>query len=300
MKFFYRQLFVAFLLCGCAINAKAVNDTLTVGEVFNWQVGDSFIYRAHRVFIPPPQLVYAPLTGFSVVSRADYNDTIDYEVNYINPNQTKHFIFSKRDTLMYRYGKPIFTNTTVLGASVTTCDTQANCILSFYTDSVINGASSIYHQTAYHDSIGNNSVWYWTHYSERIGITHYEYYSMNQTPNVDFVDSHGFDLVYYKSGNTTWMDSALYYVIGISEQTPAPTFHLSPNPATDALTITADNQAPVMVSIYSATGVLMGNYQKPAAGALSIPVNNLPPAYYMLKLSDSDGLSATKGFIVTR
>ena len=55
-----------------------------------------------------------------------------------------------------------------------------------------------------------------------------------------------------------------------------------------------------MVSIYSATGVLMGSYQKPAAGALSLPVNNLPPAYYMLKLRDSDGLSAVRGFIVGR
>lgn len=73
-----------------------------------------------------------------------------------------------------------------------------------------------------------------------------------------------------------------------------------PNPTTDQLTITADNQTPVMVSIYSATGVLMGNYQKSAAGAFTIPVSNLPPAYYLLKLSGKDGLSATKGFIVAR
>ena len=296
MKFFYRQLFVALLFCICAFNARAVNDTLTVGQIFNWQVGDSFIYRPHRVYIPPAQLVYAPLTGFSVVSRADYNDTIDYEVNYINPNQTKHFIFSRKDSLMYHYGKPIFTNTLVLGAAVTICDTQAHCVLNFYTDSVINGAASIYHSTTH--PMGASYRFY-THYSERIGITHYEYYSADPGPG-DFIDSHGFDLVYYKSGNTTWMDSALYYVVGISEQTPTPTFSLSPNPTTDQLTITADNQTPVTVSVYSTVGVLMATYQKPDAGALTIPVGNLPPAYYLLRLTDSRGLSASGKFVIVK
>ncbi len=45
---------------------------------------------------------------------------------------------------------------------------------------------------------------------------------------------------------------------------------LSPNPATDQLTITADNKEPVTVSVYNTTGVLMRSFEKPSSEPLTI------------------------------
>lgn len=88
---------------------------------------------------------------------------------------------------------------------------------------------------------------------------------------------------------------------GLNETEPSfKQVSIYPNPTTSQLTITADNPTPVTVSVYSTVGVLMATYQKPDAGALTIPVGSLPPAYYLLRVSGKDGLAATKGFIVAK
>jgi len=298
MNHLYRKVLPVFLFLFFAFNAKAVNDTLTIGQVFNWQVGDSFTYRYHQVILGQG-LVYAPLVGFTVVSRTDYPDSIDYLVAYFNnyqPNQTKHFTFPKMDTVVNRYNKQFFASTP-LSAPPTICTGQLNSVLSTYTDSIINSLPAMYCEISYPDTQGNVPLWWHTHYAEGIGITHHEYGDVGPVEVADFPDYHGYDLAYYRKGNTTWMDSTLYIYLGTNNAAPS-AFRLTPNPANSQLTITTETNEPVDVFVYDMLGDCVLTVKNCTVGSNYVKTEAFPQGYYVLKLTDRHGLSSSKGFII--
>ncbi len=288
MKFLHRKLLTALLFLFLGFNAKAVNDTLTIGQAFDWQVGDTFMYRHFTAyFITYPQTVYNQLEGFTVLSRTNYTDSIVYQVEYFNPSTTGFMTFKNPDSSVTTLGGGYHV---VFFGFMPFCDTLFNwCHQSSHIDSV-HSFLTVNYQTSSFDATFSAV------YKEQIGVW-WKYNPMWGTPAPPV--GTGISLAYYSSGSFSWLDSTLYYT-GISSPTPTPTFHLSPNPVTDRLSITTETDAPVDVLIYDMLGNCVLTHKNFSHNQVDINVHLIPPGYYLLKLTDRQGLSSSKGFIIAR
>lgn len=77
---------------------------------------------------------------------------------------------------------------------------------------------------------------------------------------------------------------------------------ISPNPATDELTVTFErgNSSSFDIYIYDITGNCVLTHKNISQTRVAEKRNFLPPGYYVLKLTDGRSLSAAKGFIIAR
>ena len=92
-------------------------------------------------------------------------------------------------------------------------------------------------------------------------------------------------------------------LLSVSEQTSAPTFQLSPNPANETITLSAETETasePFNVLVYDITGACVRNIQPNSIRSLTIPVNDLSPGYYVIKVSNGNHYLPAKGFIIAR
>jgi hypothetical protein len=86
------------------------------------------------------------------------------------------------------------------------------------------------------------------------------------------------------------------------ELTSKISFHLFPNPANDEITITTEteNEAPFDAYVYDIAGNCVLAHKGITQSRVQLKVNSLPLGYYFLKLTDSNSLLATKGFVIAR
>ena len=87
------------------------------------------------------------------------------------------------------------------------------------------------------------------------------------------------------------------------DETSPLVIHLSPNPANQTITLIAEESAssdPFNVLVYDITGACVRNIQPNSIRSLTIPVNDLSPGYYVVKVSNGNHHLAAKGFIIAR
>lgn len=103
MKYLYQKLTAALLFLFLTFNAKATNDTLTIGQAFNWSVGDTLIYRSLSTITTSHHGQTethnnSSIIGFVVLSRVDFTDSVAYVLQYFFDDTTiRNFTISNKN-----------------------------------------------------------------------------------------------------------------------------------------------------------------------------------------------------------
>jgi hypothetical protein len=298
MYFFRTTIIAVFLFLFFAFNAKAVNDTLTIGQAFDWKVGDTLVYRTFTWMDagPPYGTVYSYSGnhGFAVNNRNNLSDTIVYHITWSSGN-TDTLILSQLDSLITKFSYsilyPYFGGCQDLQGMPSSDSSWAHGSFNSF-------------QPAPIDSLASNNILYpcchggWNIlFTEKIGVRYADFGSLDFWPSGQ-EGGCGIKLVYYKSDSVRWIDPDFY--TSIPEPSPALSFHLFPNPATDGIIVSAQNQYPINISIYDIAGKCLRTVQTTSDGSLSIHIGDFPSGYYLLKVTDQNLLSASKGFVIAR
>lgn len=302
MKFFHRKFLVAFLFLGLAFNAKAVNDTLTTAQAFNWKAGDTLIFSGLQYegkMIPPAgQTVIIPMASwqniFVVNYRADDTTAITFELRNLSLNDTVSLRLADKDSLVKNFKGFNGTGIAELGGCdgddhFSGCDTMGfNCDVSYGIDTSLNDAAQVSLRNMFFES-GNEIV-----YEAGLGIVYFGFSWLQVEGDWFGCD---YKLIHYSSDSIQWN---LYN--SISEPTTSPSFHLSPNPANDEITITTEteNGTPFEAYINDITGNCVLAHKNIFQNKTDINVGSLLPGYYFLKLTYGHSLSAMKGFVIAR
>ena len=308
MNFFCRKIFTAFLFLSFAFNARAVNDSLTIGQAFNWKAGDTLVYDYFEViyFPQPPQgsgTVYQhSKNGFAVEERADFQDTIVYHLRWKN-GFADTLTLTNLDTPVTKIGYSVFYP--VLGGCeelppMPTCDSSwSNCDLNTSPQpSPIDTFESL--RIRYPRFESGWEMWF----TEKVGLRYADFTAQAYWPggSMGYSGGCGIKLVYYKSDSLTWIDPDYY--LGITETAVNQiSFQLSPNPANETITLSAETETasePFNVLVYDITGACVRNIQPNSIRSLTIPVNDLSPGYYVIKVSNGNHYLPAKGFIIAR
>ena len=75
---------------------------------------------------------------------------------------------------------------------------------------------------------------------------------------------------------------------GITESAPSPAPSLFPNPTTNAVNITTNNQSPSEVILYDITGRKL--LHQPFSGSTSLNIETLAKGIYLYQIKDKDGV----------
>lgn len=305
MKFLLRKFLAITVTLFVAFSAKATNDTLTIGQAFDWSVGDtlSYVEFTYVDYGAPQynrQYFYGPVHSIVVISRSDFIDS----TIYITKNENDS-IFTTTIThidsfpISFDY-KSIYPITLGCGSLqvVPNCDSP----LVVYCNTYVHNYNGHFFDSLLPTIVsfgGNEWGWFIT-YIKGIGIEE-SVYTSKESGNC------GIKLVYYKSDSIAWIDSAFYFPTNISETTKPTSFHILPNPATDEITLTTETDAPADIFIYDITGNCLRTITKQSAFPVTINTTDLPAGYYLLKLKHNTSSSATdngvaysKGFIIAR
>lgn len=312
MKSLLRKIFIAVLFLGFAFNVKAVNDTtLTIGQVFGWKAGDTLVYDYYEsVNFPYPP--YGPGTfnqhnhyGFTIDTRNDFPDTIIFHIRWEN-GIGDSLMLTNLDTLVTKFGYSVLYPHLNLNScsgleSMPTCDSSWSNYTFDYIDTPIDTFASLwisFPQFESHSSIS---------FTERVGLRHADMsaleYWPNPAPTMGYSGGCGIKLIYYKSDSLTWADPE-YYLSITETAANQNSLHLSPNPANETITLSAETETassePFNVLAYDITGACVRNIQTSSIRSLTIPVNDFSPGYYVIKVSNGNHHLAAKGFIIAR
>ena len=295
MKYLYQKLTAALLLLLLGFNAKATSDTLTIGQVFDWSVGDTFIYKSAQRHVTFDYNGYATESndtgrvGFVVDSRQNFTDSILYSFRYFNDTAIKYLAITHINNTI-----DTFDQLPDINLAIGVCNFRPefwSTTLFSFPDLTLNNLTT----DSFYFTLGDAT--YISAFTEKVGIknNHYDFVYWGSHIWERYYTNCSINLVYYKSASTGYIYSDVKKI-----PTPAPTFLLYPNPATDELTITTQTDAPVDVFIYDMPGncVLAHKNFRPNLGNLK--VTSLTPGYYVLKLTDQHGLASSKGFIIAR
>ncbi len=258
-----------------------------MGQAFDWSVGDTFVYKAEKTIIEIIPTGGGTSTtntyrsnetpGFVVESRTDLSDSIIYGYRYFDDTVVTNFLVPNKN-------QPL-TSVTTVDLELGYCSYYGigSNFLSFADpelNHLITDTSSWAIQNAYQSCA----------FTERVGLKNWHYFTPTGNGSYNCL----LKLVYYKSASNGFIYS------DIAEQTPAASFILYPNPATDELTITTETNEPVDVSVYDMLGKQLRSIPNSAANSIQVKVSDLSAGYYLLKLTSNRGISSTKGFIIAR
>ena len=276
MKLFYRKFLPLFLILGFAFNAMATNDTLTRAQVYNFNVGDSFEYRHY----------FKPLGTYSItsyywkvvesISHSSNGDTL-----FINYNLGNNYDLALTDLQQYEWN----TGRSSSYSSLNYCTVDTH---SSYNGRITN------------DVWPNEIFEGFVHeiYGEGLGQILHDFQGWG-----DYFVQDATTLIYYRKGAEVWGTQVLLgNVFNDIEETTKISFHLSPNPASDEITITTEarNGAALDAYVYDITGNCVATHKNISANLQNIKVFSLPPGYYFLKVTDEHANAAVRSFIVAR
>ena len=251
---------------------------------------------------------YGSLLGFTVISRQNSFDTITYTILQLPSGLPDTLIVTHIDStpavnsnfVFFKHGFTYTVPSCIVyppGYYSYGCDTSASsCNTSFYSKPDFNNRLCSSHTNGFFESS------YKVDLIEMGGILRLDFIVV-EFYNTGCPGGCSLELAYYKSDSITWMDTALYLYNNIPEQTPTPTLHLSPTPANETITLSAETETasePLNVLVYDITGACVRNIQTSSIRSLTIPVNDLSPGYYVIKVSNSNHYLAAKGFIIAR
>jgi len=265
---------IVFHLC-FVLGLKAQNDSLTIREAFNWKVGDTLVYKQSQCLTLPGNGQGAPPTyncrhfghfGFNVISRTDLNDTIIYIVNWFTNeldtlmltstnNNVKKIAFSTLfDMMYYRVGDTNYSSYCSQLEFAVSCDSVNvidDCIMSYYTDSIINSLKVVKIELPIFEMKYN------INYVEKIGLKDIEFTAL------EYLGSYGgcgMSLVYYKSDSLMWVDSSLLYTDVNDVKTKEIDFTIYPNPTTTNFIVTLPS-ATKQITITNTLGQVLQTHE---------------------------------------
>lgn len=243
---------------------------LTVGEVFDFEIGDQFQYRGSATG-QPPNAERIDITGKYYSTS---NDTVFY-VRY-------HHSYSS--TIIYENGQPVINysfynytdtvNYTSLTEPISSYDdgflqNWVNYILSVgFCDSTFNG---------YRGTSGQgfeDNIWF-REYGKGLGQVRDYYY--DGTGGISTLNN---QLFYYKKGNET---CGIPDVVNTDNIPISKELSLYPNPAKDVVSFNIDKEVNVTFAIWNMTGRQIQS-GKAHQGLNTIDIKNLSPGVYFLKL----------------
>lgn len=277
---------------------KATNDTLTIARAFNWQAGDSFVFRTfYSVTIPNgPNTTtyhtqYSGFISFSVLARQDFQDSIIYQVHFPSMGSAiNEIIIRSPDSLVTAFTG--FGNTPLnYGCdyiqNIPACDSPLVnwCTLDIYYDPLVGGRLTL------KNNISLFETGHVASYTENMGLRHLSYSALEYTSYVPGLPGGcGIDLVYYRSDSAEWIDSAVYFGTNIvSKVSDLNRTKLYPNPCSTNMYLELSSLPPnkSYIQFYDALGREVQRaeiYSK----ITEITRNNLPTGIYFWQLQSEN------------
>lgn len=215
-------------------------DSLTVGMVFNFNVGDTFEYKSYEYCIcgmgGSTLYTYFAIKGYTVTGRTNLPDTIVYEMQCLNGGQLSQLVYSSLDSNLLVFNgndQTIPFSCPQLQANMT-CDTDAMWCNN--SASNLGGIPTIKRENMFFESAKTYEV------GMGIGLAYSRYnaleYFSGGGGSMGQQGGYVTKLVRYVSGGVQqYFDSSLYYT-GIEGTAASSTTALVyPNPAQDKLSV---------------------------------------------------------------
>ncbi|MDB5282270.1 MAG: hypothetical protein JWO06_1345 [Bacteroidota bacterium] len=303
MVFKYKKIFGGLLLAFAFMQMKA-SDTLTIRQAFNWQVGDTFIYSYYdwgNPSYPSGYHYYPDKKGFTVKARTDLNDSIIYTIQNLD-NTIAQRIFTKLDspvTNFQRMYQFLPGNDTI--SLLPICNsTGPNCSVQTYYDTSFNNLLTLY------QLYNGGEVMSYYYASERVGLRQIESSTLEWWPPqfwgaMGVPGGAGATLSYFRSDSILWIDSAIYFVSGITEKGAMASFHIYPNPTSNILFIErgSNSSASAEIKICDLQSRLVAIKQFPVnTGKQEIDISNLSAGVYIVLLDDNNGQTLYRSKVV--
>jgi hypothetical protein len=231
--------FVAFFLL-LNIYSRAANDTLTIGQAFDFKIGDTLIYAGQETssFFWSQGTIYSPPWGFTILNRQNGFDTIDYTYKSLSilDSGIHHLIVTHLDSATDFAGIfASFQQYVFFGFHggfsydgmlhhIHSCDSDAmSCGGYSYMD------TSIFNRLAARNGIHYFEAGYESTFMEHIGVLKGYFWSAGYIITSNYYDgSCSMELAYYKSDTVGWgmIPTGLQESFG-----SRPLFNLFPNPS---------------------------------------------------------------------
>lgn len=282
------------------LSCDVLQAQLTIGEVFNLQVGDSLRYAEYRFayLCHNSQKVYwiENKTSIKIVAKKAAGDTLMYVCRF-DSWQPDTVLINNLDSPISTYKgilNPHYIQNDFLDAHV---DTGA----TWYNDDTLHAIEGFIS----HTRLGMFFEYMHTViHTKGMGIFMNEFEGRVDWPPSQFCgEGWGVRLIYYQSDSTytTWQDTTSIYYLSVEEGKKATNFAIYPNPTRDVLYIsTAEtDRAPVEINVYDMLGTKLLSYKKQIQPNEPLDIALLEQGAYLLEINDGQ-TRAVKKFMVVR
>lgn len=290
-----KSILVVLAVFCSALLTKAQGPSLTIGEAFNWQVGDTLIYRPFYYYTYRPQNApewvrvqyfgYGGLVGFNVISKMESTDTTVYQVRYFDSLSVDTFVIT--DVQL-----PIDSMKDLGGfKKLLQCNGGANFIHGLpyfkqgeYYDSTFNDMSTVRFK-----SVGD--YMFDILFTENVGIRSMDFtwlLYLNEMPG-----GCGAALAYYKSDSVEWRDQIVYNWVGIHDISMEEEVSIYPNPVNDIFYLKSESNIK-NIAIYDLAGQQILSVQSTSG---TIDISHLPAGSYVANIETINANSIRKRLI---
>lgn len=235
--------------------SKANNDTLTVGEVYNWKIGDSIVYdmawsREYETMHPSCQDAYGGgLIWYVVLDRQETADSVLYTLRTVQNSLVSLGLPYKDSSITHLKFTPL------------SCTEDGKWIpwLNLFTYPEADSLSIL------HSSWSSVAEDYGeVKFKKRLGLLYLQSTGISNSYNgggCHFYFLYDFacriNLVYFKSDSLEWTDSVFYFHTKVKEAIEEDVFDVYPNPGGDIVVIKSMglyNTDDVMVKLTNMNG----------------------------------------------
>ena len=280
-----KQLLIILGLALAVFSTAAAQELMTIGEVFDFAIGDEFQTRS-SVNYQPPNADRITITG---KYYAETQDTVYYIRHH--DSYFAEMSWEGEPHLIYHYGTSsdiVFY--TDLDSSISKYDpgfdiSQYIETSAEFCDSLINGCSFSSGPGFENDYIVNE-------YGKGLGMTYQYFYSgLGGTVTIDK------SLFYYKKGILTCGEPDMTGVGAGYIAAEAADFTVYPNPATDQIVLLFNGRnltGQIWVSILNAGGGLVRQESISRLNGTTMDVSSLSPGIYLVKIQTAAGIEIEK------
>lgn len=273
-------------LCWTLVS-KASNDTLTVGEVYNWKIGDSIVYnmgwsRDYETMNPSCQDAGGGgLIWYVVLDRQETVDSILYTLRTVQNSVVSLDLPYKDSSITHLKFIPL------------SCTDDGKWIpwLNLFTYPEADSLSIL------HSSWSSVAEDYGeVKFKKQLGLLYLQSAGISNSYNSGSCDFYylydyacSINLVYFESDSLEWIDSAFYFHTNIAEAITEPVFDVYPNPGGDLVIIKAISfyyTEDVMVKLTSMNGeeVYVDPWNDYNKETKTINLAELPKGVYVLSI----------------
>ena len=271
--------FISFFILN---NSSIAQDFPTIGEVYDYDIGDVFHHR-ERFIEGEPNWYYSDTTirNMEVVGKyySENSDTVYYE--FLVKKQTIFESNPQGNNYTEYYTTKWYSDLDAIQDGDTVIEDP----------NIYNGRKTV----KYQNLIMNGSIEQVIGYHWTIGCGLPYQYSSHFDFAILFGDHTTHELVYYKKGDEEWGEEQI--ILNIPENTPIKTLKPYPNPAQNYISISNSGDKLGLIKIFNSTGQIVKS-QKISSQKASIDIRSLPNGLYFLRqINDHGKVLFTSNFI---